>query len=224
MLSPASYLAIMAYSSSDISSRLLLALTAFMSSYCLSASKLDSSSSCSHRLGSFPCTAPWGSCSWHLQGLDLGEEVAVGFYFCSGTSLDSNACLTCCLNLPVLFFVCADRCGKCQFGAICEAETGRCVCPTECVPSSQPVCGTDGNTYGSECELHVRACTQQTNILVAAQGDCSESGKVPFFPRLIPAGGISESGCSAPLATHALLSCLAVAVRGSPVICSTRSA
>ncbi|KAL8198390.1 UNVERIFIED_CONTAM: hypothetical protein K2H54_008605, partial [Gekko kuhli] len=69
-----------------------------------------------------------------------------------------------------------DRCGKCRFGAICEAETGRCVCPTECVPSSQTVCGTDGNTYGSECELHVRACTQQTNIEVAAQGDCKTCG------------------------------------------------
>ncbi|XP_072011994.1 agrin isoform X5 [Engystomops pustulosus] len=69
-----------------------------------------------------------------------------------------------------------DRCKKCQFGAICEAETGRCVCPTECVPSAQPVCGTDGNTYGSECELHVRACTQQTNLQVAAQGDCKTCG------------------------------------------------
>ncbi|NXO97466.1 AGRIN protein, partial [Certhia brachydactyla] len=69
-----------------------------------------------------------------------------------------------------------DRCGKCQFGAICEAESGRCVCPTECVPSSQPVCGTDGNTYGSECQLHVRACTQQKNILVAAQGHCKSCG------------------------------------------------
>ncbi|NXO75657.1 AGRIN protein, partial [Sitta europaea] len=69
-----------------------------------------------------------------------------------------------------------DRCGKCQFGAICEAESGRCVCPTECVPSAQPVCGSDGNTYGSECELHVRACTQQKNILVAAQGHCKSCG------------------------------------------------
>ncbi|XP_050838696.1 agrin [Serinus canaria] len=69
-----------------------------------------------------------------------------------------------------------ERCGKCQFGAICEAESGRCVCPTECVPSAQPVCGTDGNTYGSECELHVRACTQQKDILVAAQGPCKSCG------------------------------------------------
>ncbi|NXU35218.1 AGRIN protein, partial [Drymodes brunneopygia] len=69
-----------------------------------------------------------------------------------------------------------DRCGKCQFGAICEAESGRCVCPTECVPSAQPVCGTDGNTYGSECELHVRACTQQRDIQVAAQGHCKSCG------------------------------------------------
>uniref|UniRef100_A0A8C5SXB1 Agrin n=1 Tax=Laticauda laticaudata TaxID=8630 RepID=A0A8C5SXB1_LATLA len=66
-----------------------------------------------------------------------------------------------------------DRCRKCQFGAICEAETGRCVCPTECVASSQLVCGTDGNTYGSECELHVQSCIQQVSIEVAAQGSCT---------------------------------------------------
>uniref|UniRef100_A0A803V0A4 Kazal-like domain-containing protein n=1 Tax=Ficedula albicollis TaxID=59894 RepID=A0A803V0A4_FICAL len=67
-------------------------------------------------------------------------------------------------------------------GAAALTSTGRCVCPTECVPSAQPVCGTDGNTYGSECELHVRACTQQKNILVASQGHCSECHPVPRVP------------------------------------------
>uniref|UniRef100_A0A674HQ10 Agrin n=1 Tax=Taeniopygia guttata TaxID=59729 RepID=A0A674HQ10_TAEGU len=87
-----------------------------------------------------------------------------------------------------------ERCGKCRFGAICEAETGRCVCPTECVPSAQPVCGSDGNTYGSECELHVRACTQQENILVAAQGPCKPCGS-----SLCSFGGRCEGGqCLCP--------------------------
>lgn len=128
-----------------------------------------------------------------------------GILFQRRAWLESDALPTALICFYFYFFIFflmllapADRCGKCQFGAICEAETGRCVCPTECVPSSQPVCGTDGNTYGSECELHVRACTQQKNILVAAQGDCSESGKVPFVPLLAPFGGVLGRGWAGP--------------------------
>ncbi|OWK08383.1 hypothetical protein Celaphus_00011080 [Cervus elaphus hippelaphus] len=71
-----------------------------------------------------------------------------------------------------------NRCGQCRFGALCEAETGRCVCPSECVASAQPVCGSDGHTYASECELHVHACTHQISLHVASAGPCREWGWV----------------------------------------------
>uniref|UniRef100_I3LGD9 Agrin n=1 Tax=Sus scrofa TaxID=9823 RepID=I3LGD9_PIG len=70
-----------------------------------------------------------------------------------------------------------DRCGQCRFGALCEAETGRCVCPSECVASAQPVCGSDGHTYASECELHVHACTHQISLHVASAGHCQTCGE-----------------------------------------------
>lgn len=85
-----------------------------------------------------------------------------------------------------------DRCGQCRFGALCEAETGRCVCPSECVASAQPVCGSDGHTYASECELHVHACTHQISLHMAAPGPCREWGRRgpegcgPCVPRLGP--------------------------------------
>ncbi|XP_066547264.1 agrin isoform X2 [Amia ocellicauda] len=69
-------------------------------------------------------------------------------------------------------------CSSCQFGAICDTETGRCVCPTECVDSHQPVCGSDGTTYSNECELNVRACTQQQDLKVASQGECKTCGNM----------------------------------------------
>ncbi|XP_068506113.1 agrin isoform X3 [Syngnathus scovelli] len=71
---------------------------------------------------------------------------------------------------------CDEACANCSFGAICEAQSGQCVCATECVESHQPVCGSDGTTYTSECELHVRACKKQMELYVVSQGECKTCG------------------------------------------------
>ncbi|CAG01716.1 unnamed protein product, partial [Tetraodon nigroviridis] len=72
----------------------------------------------------------------------------------------------------------AVTCGNCTFGAICDAQSGQCVCPSECVESNQPVCGSDGTTYNSQCELHVRACKEQMDLRVVSQGECKTCGGI----------------------------------------------
>ena len=52
-----------------------------------------------------------------------------------------------------------------------------CVCPMSCPPSSsayQTVCGSNGVSYGSECDLRLAACRQQVNVAVAYEGPCSD--------------------------------------------------
>ncbi|XP_053280013.1 agrin isoform X2 [Pleuronectes platessa] len=71
---------------------------------------------------------------------------------------------------------CDESCANCSFGAICDAQSGQCVCTSECVDSHQPVCGSDGTTYNSECELNVWACTQQMDLRVSSQGECKTCG------------------------------------------------
>lgn len=60
----------------------------------------------------------------------------------------------------------------CAFGAVCSA--GRCVCPRCERPPPGPVCGSDGVTYGSSCELREAACQQQTQIEEARAGPCEQ--------------------------------------------------
>ncbi|XP_047394467.1 agrin isoform X4 [Sciurus carolinensis] len=92
-----------------------------------------------------------------------------------------------------------DPCGQCRFGALCEAETGRCVCPSECVASAQPVCGSDGHTYASECELHVHACTHQISLHVASAGHCQTCGDaVCAFGAVCSAGRCVCPRCERP--------------------------
>ncbi|GFS87145.1 hypothetical protein NPIL_582581 [Nephila pilipes] len=64
----------------------------------------------------------------------------------------------------------------CTFGSQClvDESTNRayCRCGETCSEVFAPVCGNDGVTYSSECQLRLSSCTQQRRILVMRQGSC----------------------------------------------------
>lgn len=67
----------------------------------------------------------------------------------------------------------------CRFGAICQDLQGQavCMCPMDCPQASsaeQTVCGSDGVSYGSECDLRLAACRKQVNVVMAYEGPCSD--------------------------------------------------
>ena len=89
----------------------------------------------------------------------------------------------------VFFFVpggCANV--TCEFYSACKSQgigqPGLCVCPTDCVEEVQDVmivekdtnkvCGTDGQTYESECLLKIAACNKQQYVVVANKGECGK--------------------------------------------------
>ncbi|XP_041377630.1 agrin-like isoform X2 [Gigantopelta aegis] len=66
---------------------------------------------------------------------------------------------------------------ECQFGAVCQDFDGRleCVCEVrscEMENGQEIVCGTDGQNYGSECQLRLFGCRLQKYISVAYRGPC----------------------------------------------------
>ncbi|XP_076156185.1 tomoregulin-1 [Alosa pseudoharengus] len=68
--------------------------------------------------------------------------------------------------------VCDDS--TCRYGGVCQENGGqlKCVCQFQCPSSFDPVCGSNGDTYQSECYLQQASCTQQTPITLITQGPC----------------------------------------------------
>ncbi|KAL3289355.1 hypothetical protein HHI36_022791 [Cryptolaemus montrouzieri] len=83
-------------------------------------------------------------------------------------------------DIRVLYDGPCNGCEKnaCDFYSSCEADgtsEGKCVCSKVCQNvklNNGTVCGTDGVTYSSECELRLTSCKLQQFILLAYKGTC----------------------------------------------------
>ncbi|CAL4160851.1 unnamed protein product, partial [Meganyctiphanes norvegica] len=69
----------------------------------------------------------------------------------------------------------------CYFGARCmeHKDHAECQCDAQCPEDSigaQPVCGSDFETYGSECHLRQFSCRYQRDVVVDALGPCTAKG------------------------------------------------
>ncbi|XP_018333493.1 agrin isoform X1 [Agrilus planipennis] len=77
----------------------------------------------------------------------------------------------------------------CRFGAVCQEKNGiaACQCFT-CSSEFQPVCGSDGITYGNICKLKLESCKQQQEIRVMYTAPCDgcESRKCDFYSMCVP--------------------------------------
>lgn len=63
----------------------------------------------------------------------------------------------------------------CHHGSVCTQRLNKtvCQCPT-CSTEFNPVCGSDGVTYGNKCKLWLEACKHQRNITLLYDGPCSK--------------------------------------------------
>ncbi|GBP15556.1 Agrin [Eumeta japonica] len=78
---------------------------------------------------------------------------------------------------------------ECRHGAECrvEASGAVCACPPPCEPVLRPVCGSDGRTHDSDCELRRAACLLGRDLRVLHAGACGSNGVCAG--RVCPHGG-----------------------------------
>lgn len=74
---------------------------------------------------------------------------------------------------------------RCESGEECDINKfgiARCECPPQCEPVMRPVCGQDGRTYESLCEMRRSSCMQKKLIDVKHTGSCGKTTTVEMWP------------------------------------------
>ena len=64
-------------------------------------------------------------------------------------------------------------CARGKECALKDDGSPSCVCRKSCPDNWRPVCGSDGITYASHCEMHRSACIQNIKIKKANKGPCA---------------------------------------------------
>lgn len=80
--------------------------------------------------------------------------------------------------------------------SVCELddESPICTCPETCSNTSEPVCGSDDQTYLNLCMLRKRSCEKNKLITVAEKGACSKSILIQFIKKSLPLNYTTISG------------------------------
>jgi coxsackievirus/adenovirus receptor len=64
----------------------------------------------------------------------------------------------------------------CEFYGLCKSHgmngPPSCVCPDNCPHNETPVCGSDGTTYASMCELRRFSCRNKVHLFASSLGPC----------------------------------------------------
>ena len=71
------------------------------------------------------------------------------------------------------FFVRAKKSVKVVHKGAC-GSLQKSACPMRCTMQYDPVCGSDGKTYGNECQLTSQSCQAKSSVRVAHKGACGE--------------------------------------------------
>ncbi|XP_047536518.1 agrin-like isoform X1 [Vanessa atalanta] len=127
-----------------------------------------------------------------------GSECKMRMHACQ-TSLSDG-------DLRVLYNGTCQTCADmiCEGGGDCDvdADSGRpvCHCNHNCTNTqeSDVVCGTDGQTYPSRCELDLTTCREQSTLRLAYKGDCAlcEGVQCSFGAHCVAGECLCPTDCS----------------------------